>query len=59
MQNPLNVILIRKGVTINDDIREDSDEDNDDDGGDFCLHDVGGEMHDTFFGIDLLRTDEI
>ena len=58
-KNPLNVTLVQKGVTINDDIGKDSDEESDDDGGDFCLHDVGGEMHDTFFDVDFLETNEI
>ena len=59
MQNHLNITLVKKGVTINDDIGEDSDKESDDDRGDFCLHDVGGEMHDTFFNVDFLETDEI
>ena len=42
-------------MTINDDIREESD----DDGGDFCSHDGGVGMHDTFFDVDFLETDEI
>ena len=58
-KNPLNVTIVQKGVTINDDIGEDNDEESDDDGGDFCLHYVGGEMHDTFFDVDFLETDEI
>ena len=58
-KNPLNITLVWKGVTINDDIGEDSDEESDDDGGNFSLHDNRGEMHDTFFDVDFVETDEI
>ena len=43
-KNPLYVTLAPKGVTLNDDISEDSDNDSyddEDDGGYFCLHDGG------------------
>ena len=61
-KNPLNVTIVPKGVTFNDDIGENSDDDSDDEGGDegdFCSHDGGGEMHDTFFDVDFLETDQI
>ena len=58
MQDPLNVTLVPKGVTINDDIGEDSD-DKADDKEDFCSHDGGSEMHNTFFDVDILETDQI
>ncbi|KAL5546159.1 hypothetical protein UlMin_005846 [Ulmus minor] len=47
-KNPLNVTLVRKG-----------DEESDGDGGDFCSHDGGGGIHDTFFDEDFLETNEI
>ena len=58
-KNPLNITLVWKGVTINDDIGEDSDKESADDGGDFYSHDGGGGMHDTFFNVDFLGTNEI
>ena len=33
-KNPLNVTLVPKGLTINDDIRNDSDDESDDEGDD-------------------------
>ena len=58
-KNPLNTTLVRKWVIVNDDIVEDSDEESDDDGGDLYSHDGGSEMHNTFFDVDILETDQI
>ena len=58
-KNPLNVILVPKGVNVNDDIGEDSDKESNNDVEDFCLHEGRGEIHDTFFDVDFLETDEI
>ena len=43
---PLKVVLIQKGVTVNEDSDEDIDDD-EDDMGDFSLHNGGGGFHDT------------
>ena len=56
-KNPLNITLLPKGVTVNDNIGEDS-EDEGDNGGDFCSQYSGGEMHDTFFDIDFVETNQ-
>ena len=58
----LKVTILPKGVTVNDEIGEDSDDDSDnegEDGGDFCSHDGRGEMHNSFFDIDFLKTNQI
>ena len=61
-KNPLHVTLVPKGVTVNDDIGEDSDDYNDDkedNVGDFCLHNGRDELYNTFFDIDFLETNQI
>ena len=45
-KNPFYATLIPKGVTVNDDIGENSDYE-EDDGGDFCSHDGRCELYDT------------
>ena len=57
MQKPLNVTLLPKGVSVNNDIREDSDDEGDD-GEDRSLQYSGGEMHDTFFNVDFVETNQ-
>ena len=57
LQNPFNVTLIPKEVTINDKSDNDSDDD-EDDVVDFSSHNGCGGLHDTFFDIDFLQTDQ-
>ena len=56
-KNPLNVTLFPKGVSVNDDIGKDSDDEGNN-GEDFFSQYSGGEMHDTFFDVDFVETNQ-
>ena len=56
-KNPLNITLLPKGVSVNDDIGEDSDDEGDD-GEDFYSQYAGGEMHDTLFDVNFVETNQ-